>query len=266
MTARPIHALLVAAAALAVSVASHADTGPCGKNIGGALPDLVVNAAKLAQYLSVGEEKSAPASCAVQEGFVGGPGWHTLMRFNTSTANVGAGGLVIGNPASCPGLFVPSACHGHMHFEDYASYRLWTPEGYDTWVAVRDLSRPSGSGSNAAALLQARKNKSLLTGRKMGFCMIDTDIYDLGANPIPVYTSCLTSQGISVGWADSYGAFLDGQYVEVDTLKSGDYVLEVHVNPELLVAESNYTNNSSAIRLRFTARRGSAGPSIQIIP
>src|SRR4051812_22800022 len=86
----------------ATPLASHANTGPCATVTGGALPDLIVDAAKLAQYLSVSEEKYTASSCGVQEGFVSNPGWHTLLRFNSSTPNIGAGSLVIGNPQNCP--------------------------------------------------------------------------------------------------------------------------------------------------------------------
>lgn len=252
--------------ALALPLAALADTGPCATDIGGALPDLVVNAAKLAQYLSVGEEKYGPTSCAVQEGFVSGPGWHTLLRFNVSTPNVGAGALVIGAPQNCPALFEMSTCHGHLHFKQYADYRLWTTTGYDNWVAARDLSQPTNVGSNATILSQALKTKALLVGRKMGFCMVDSEIYSPGANPTPRYVSCTLDQGISPGWADTYAANLDGQYVEIDNLKSGDYVLEIHANPEQALPEANVLNNTTAIRIRYTARQGGTPASVAVLP
>ncbi len=260
-----LRALLAAAAFVLPPLAALADTGPCGTNTGGALPDLIVNPLKLAQYLSVGEEKYAPSSCSVHEGFVSGPGWHTLLRFAASTPNVGSGALVIGNPQSCPALFEQSSCHGHLHFQKYSDFRLWTPTGYDTWVASRDLSQPVSVGVNAAVLTQLRKNKSLIVGRKMGYCMMDTDIYAASANPTPTFVACNTNQGVSPGWADTYGAYLDGQYVEVDGLKSGDYVLEVHVNPDHLLAEVTPLNNSAAIKLRYTARQGQTPASVQVL-
>ena len=260
-----LHGLAAAVLALALPLACQADTGPCATVTGGSLPDLVVNAAKLAQYLSVGEEKYAPSSCAVQEGFVASPGWHTLLRFNASTPNIGAGALVIGNPQSCPGLFVLSSCHAHLHFKQYADYRLWTPGGYDSWVAMRDMNQPSNLGVNAAVLTQALKTRALLVGRKMGFCMIDSEPYSVAIDAVPRFTSCLSNQGVSSGWADTYGPALDGQYVELDNLKSGDYVLEVQVNAEQMLPESSYANNSTAIRFRYTTRQGQNPPSIQVL-
>ena len=255
------------AAALALCpLLANADTGPCATNNGGALPDLIVNASKLAQYLSVSEEKISPSSCAVQEGFVSGPGWKTLLRFATSTPNIGPGALVIGNPQNCPALYALSACHGHLHLKGYAEHRLWTPGGYDTWVALRDLSQPATATVNAAALAQALRNKSLLAASKLGFCMIDSDLYSPGANPTPTFTACSSSQGLSSGWSDTYNAYLDGQYLQIDQLKTGDYVLEVHVNPNQVLPETSTLNNAVAVKVRFTARQGSVPASVQVIP
>ncbi len=144
--------------------AVRADTGPCAVAIvGSSLPDLIVDAAALSAFLSVTEEKFSPGSCAVQEGFVSMPGWHTLLRFNTSTPNIGLGALVIGNPAQCGSLFEMSTCHGHLHFREYADYRLWTLGGYETWVARRTLSEPTNTGVNAAVLAELTRNRHLLT-------------------------------------------------------------------------------------------------------
>ena len=242
-----------------------ADTGPCAANTGGPLPDLIVDRAVLAQYLSVADEKLAKASCAVQEGFVSGPGVHALLRFTSSTPNIGAGALVIGNPALCPSLFFEqSTCHGHLHFREYADYRFWTLQGYDTWLARRDLTMPTGTGVNAAALAEAAKNRSLIVGRKMGFCMYDIVTYTAPTSSAPVFISCAV-QGLSPGWADRYDSRLDGQYIEADTLKAGDYVLEVHVNPEQLLPETDYTNNSSAIKVRYFPKRASTPATIEVI-
>ncbi len=261
-----LNAVAATLLALAAPLACQADTGPCATVTGGSLPDLIVSATKLAQYLSVGDEKYAPSSCAVQEKFVSNPGWHTLLRFTAATPNVGAGALVIGDPRQCPVLFEQSSCHGHLHYKEYAEYRLWTPGGYDTWLAMRDLSLPANAGVNAAALSGALKNKSLVVGRKMGFCMIDSEPYNVATGAVPTYTSCLSNQGISVGWSDSYPASLDGQYLEIDSLKSGDYVLEVQVNAQQLLPEASYLNNSSAVKVRYIARQGSASASILALP
>ena len=140
------------------------------------------------------------------------------------------------------------------------------PGGYDTWVALRDLSQPVTATVNAAALTQAVKNKSLLAGSKMGFCLIDSDLYSHGAGTTPTYTACTGSQGLSSGWADTYSAYLDGQYLQIDQLRTGDYVLEVHVNSNQVLPETSTLNNSVAIKVRFTSRQGTVPASVQVIP
>ena len=79
--------------ALALAVAAcpwlaQADTGPCATDTGGALPDLIVSGTKLAQYLSVGEEKFTASSCSVQEGYVPSPGWRTLLRLDRKSTRL----------------------------------------------------------------------------------------------------------------------------------------------------------------------------------
>jgi len=52
-------------------------------------------------------------------------GQHQVLRFAVSTPNVGAGDLVIGNPTNCS-VFFTRASAGHLHYEEFADYRLWT--------------------------------------------------------------------------------------------------------------------------------------------
>ena len=49
--------------------------------------------------------------------------------------------------------------------------------------------------------------------------------------------------GISVGWADIYDTSVPGQYIDVTGLPPGQYTLEIEVNPERTLVESNYSNN-----------------------
>jgi len=246
--------------------ATLADTGPCAQPNGSALPDLVVDPVALRGTVFVSEEKYERASCTVQEDFVSTPGWHTLLRFTTSTPNVGRGSLVIGDPATCPELFELSNCHGHRHFKEYSDYRLWTLEGYAMWVDTRDLAIPANSGVNALILADAAKTRQLIVGRKAGFCLIDSLPYLKTASHTPTFTSCTTNQGLSAGWSDRYDARLDGQYLEIDGLKEGIYVLENHVNAEHLLPEDNYLNNSSAVTIRYTPRRGQTPASVEMLP
>jgi hypothetical protein len=246
--------------------AAQADTDFCAVPNRTALPDLVMDGTALAGQIQVTEEKFAKSGCTVVEGFVSSPGPHTLLRFTTSTPNIGEGSLVIGDPTQCPGLFTWSSCHGHYHFKEYTDYRLWTVDGYAMWVANRDLSLPSDTGVNAVILDEAANTRQLVNGRKAGFCMIDSLRFDPSASKTPRFTSCLSNQGLSAGWSDRYDARLDGQWIEIDGLREGYYVLENHVNAEHLLPESDYTNNSTAVKIYFIPRKGQTPPSVQVVP
>ena len=245
---------------------ARADTDQCAVPNGSSLPDLVMDGAELARQIQVTEEKFPKSGCTVVEGFVSTPGPHTLLRFTTSTPNIGSGSLVIGDPNQCPGLFTLSPCHGHLHFKEYTDYRLWTVDGYAMWVSGRDLTIPSDAGVNAVILADAAKTRELITGRKAGFCVIDSMRFDPDASPTPRFSSCSSNQGLSAGWSDRYDVRLDGQWVEVDGLKEGYYVLENHVNAEHLLPEEDYTNNSTAIKIYFVPRKGQTPPSVMVVP
>lgn len=245
-----------------------AQLGPCAVPTGPLRPDLIVDRQMLRAQMYLTEETFSASGCTVLEGCVTSPGTHLLLRFMSSTPNIGQADLVIGDPFNCLGdLFRFSECHQHLHFQEYADYRLWTLAGYEKWVARRDLTQPTNSGKNARLLDQARQNGELLVGRKQGFCIIDVAPFQFGdvqPGP-PVYQSCGSNQGLKVGWADQYVPLLACQFIQMTEVREGDYVLEDHVNPEQLLPESDYTNNASAVRFHFKPKQGRSGPVIEII-
>lgn len=246
---------------------TRAQLGPCAVPTGPLRPDLIVDGQLLKAQMYVTEETFGPTTCTVVEGCVTNAGTHLLLRFMSSTPNIGQTDLFIGDPTQCiGGLFRFSECHQHLHFQEYADYRLWTLTGYANWVAQRDLTKPTNSGKNAQLLDAARRNGELVVGRKQGFCIIDVAPHpfdDVQPGP-PVYQSC-SFQGLKVGWADQYVPQLACQFIQVTGLPEGDYVLEDHVNPEQLFPELDYTNNASAVAFHFKPKQGRFGPSIQIL-
>lgn len=179
-----------------------------------------------------------------------------LLRFNTTTWNKGTGPLeLIGDPlnggavsqivyyddgttvAYSVGSFVLDDGHNHFHYDDYAIYKLQKD--------VTDL--------NAVA-----------SGAKTSFCIMDTDRINHrlpGAPKTAQYTSCgKDTQGMSVGWGDTYKAGLEGQWIEVTKVQSGRYKLIIHVNPkgdddtadgEGLI-ESDFADNTSVVTIDLT--------------
>lgn len=243
---------LLAPPALRASAGQISCTDPRG------CPDVIVDQSKLNEYHNELIDFE-PSDCAVLEGCVPGPGSRMVLRFTSSTPNIGAGDLIVGSPNDHPELFDFTTCHGHPHFVEYADYRLWTPSGYEQWRALR----AANPDVLPAELLKRRKKVAaeLVAGRKQGFCVIDFLPYNTPQGeqpPPPKYVSCRSNQGISVAYADVYHFTLDCQWIDVTDVKPGNYVLEDEVNPERLFEESNYANNASAIPVVVPARQGRA--------
>lgn len=211
------------------------------------MPDLIVDARRLAASWLILEETIEATSCNVVEGGVA-PGVHRLLRFTVTTPNVGTGDVFVGDPFSHwlanDGLFELALCHGHFHFRNYAMYEL---------VSV------TGATVHAA---------------KRGFCMLDVTPWAADVPPGPwTYRDCGSSQGISAGWADTYSKWLDGQFFVVDDLV-GEYRLRITVNPPFMgepcpaqdlqgfchmFAERDYTNNVGEALIQIPARVGRMG-------
>jgi len=68
-----------------------------------------------------------------------------------------------------------------------------------------------------------------------------------GAAPKTYFSASAAVLGISVGHADLYGANLPGQWIDVAGLPSGQYWLEVVIDPYGRVLETDETNNSTLV-------------------
>lgn len=191
-----------------------------------------------------------PHDLSFDQGDVGAAdGLHHLLRFANTAWNSGQGPLEIRGVSDADtgvtnvyqrvfrtdgtyatyfvGQMLYHPQHAHWHFEDFAQYELWTLPTYATWT---DSGRTRG--------LPFRK------GEKTTFCIMDTDLIRSlpGTPPEAVYQRiCGTSmQGMSVGWGDTYGADLYGQWVDLglQPIASGKYVLRSVVDPENRLYES----------------------------
>lgn len=184
-----------------------------------ALPDLTIDANRVAASWDVVNRRFKTDDCAVYEGCVEATGKRKLLRFDVATPNLGSADLFIGNPAGNP-LFEFSPCHGHYHFSGYAEYNLIDP-------------------TNLGVVLR---------GRKQAFCLLDSSRVVPGAPSSGYHCGY---QGISAGWQDVYGKYLDCQWLDVTRVRRGTYILEVVVNPRGVrgepggLVESDYTNNVS---------------------
>jgi hypothetical protein len=122
-----------------------------------------------------------------------------------------------GNP-----FFEYHECHGHYHFKGFASSRLLDLQGNE-----------------------------LRAGNKVSFCLLD-GLRWRGDALLRGRYNCET-QGIQAGWADVYDSGLPGQWIEIGDLAPGNYQLELTVNPDGILAETNYDNNVVTIPVTVPA-------------
>lgn len=180
--------------------------------------DLIAWGPALQPYVST--ETFLAQDCEVDEGMTT-VGTHTFLRFSTQTRNIGAKDLELGDPAGNP-AFEYFQCHGHYHFLGFASYQLLDGN-----------------------------NQPVATGRKVSFCLLDGLRWDREAAARGIF-DCLR-QGIQSGWADVYDAGLPGQWIDITDVPPGNYTLIITMNPDRLIQETDYTNNSASVPVTIGA-------------
>lgn len=118
------------------------------------------------------------------------------------------------------------AAHNHVHYNDYANYIL---------EAVTNSVNPR-------------------TGTKTTFCIMDTTGVNTqlaGASGSAVFGTCPTqdpnfnTQGMSIGWGDTYGSHLAGQSLRVNDLPDGTYRLRHVFDPLGKLIEKDEGDNES---------------------
>jgi hypothetical protein len=180
--------------------------------------DLMPWGAVLDPYVSV--ETFDPVSCEVQEGMIDA-GERRILRYTTEIRNVGGLDMAMPDPEGNP-FFEFQECHGHYHFKGFASSRLLDMGGNE-----------------------------LRVGRKVSFCLLDTIRWDRASATHQRYTC--SAQGIQAGWGDVYDSGLPGQWIEIGDLPAGNYQLEIVVNPDGILAETNYDNNRVVVPVTIPA-------------
>ena len=127
------------------------------------------------------------------------------------------------------GAFEWHPLHNHFHFNDYALYSL------------QPFNAPGASER---------------TSTKTSFCVMDTTKVDTrlpDAPKKPVYVTCgNATQGMSVGWGDTYGNQLPGQSIDLTGLPDGDYKLVIEADPKKRLLEINDSDNASCVLLRIS--------------
>ena len=191
---------------------------------GTALPDLDMNDPQVIsdteQSIYIETINVDKNDCGFQDGCLGGTGARRVLRFDTITPNLGNADFFAGNNETSPDLFEFSECQGQYVLADYAQYRLL-----------------DGDGNPVA------------NGHKAAFALIDLAMWVPGSGPGQYG---FNNMGITVGWADIYGAGLTCQWVDITDVPPGDYVLELSINPEHVIEESTFDNNILHIDVTVT--------------
>ena len=195
------------------------------------MPNITINAARLQASVVFRGAQFKATDCAMVEGCINGSGKRNLMKFDVQTPNVSTTDLILGSPADNP-AFSFSPCHGHYHLLGYAIYDLLNLNA--TPVLVNGVS---------------------VVGHKQAFCLEDYEPWT--SNSGPAKYTC-SYQGISAGWSDTYGSYLDCQWIDVTGVPPGKYLLRVTINGGLngphVFGESDYADNVATVPVTIPKR------------
>jgi hypothetical protein len=196
---------------------------PNASGVAESLPDLLLDADYL-KDTTIQDFVDIDDECLLEDACVTGLGRRRIVRFGSRTANVGTVDLVVGAPDDSSEYYAFDSCTKEYQLDGYARYEL----------------------------READSDEVLIVGRKKGFCMRDSEVWD----PNLPETACkeydCKQQGIGVGCADNYGSALQCQWVDITGLSPGTYDLRVIINADRKLEELDYANNVVTVRLEIS--------------
>jgi hypothetical protein len=192
-------------------------------------------------------------------------GWR--LGFDSAVRNIGDGPLIIDGERPTAGVQAMSAEQVVVH--DGSPRTVVPGVGELRYVRSPDHRHWHLLGFDRYELRRADSGETVVADRKSGFCLGDR--YPVRTRVVPAkplqprYRSrCGLDQpgmfsireGISPGYGDNYAANLEGQYLPLDGVPAGRYLLVHRVNADRLIRESSYGNNASSLLLSLRLRDG----------
>jgi hypothetical protein len=205
----------------------------------------------------------------------------TLLHFDATMVNKGKGAFEV--DASRPDTSNPimGGCTVATATCTPTQQRIFSSDGSSRLVTITRPSNPTAYWhethnhwhiDQVERYVLLRSNGSVVGyDEKHGFCFFDDAAYAPtlpGAPAQPYYvngqntcgytdgiggsSSLSTTQGLSVGYSDSYHTWTPGQYIDITGVRNGTYTLVEVVDPNGWFKETNKANNLSWARLAIS--------------